>query len=249
MNKYGLLGHHLSHSYSPIIHNYLYNKNKIDASYTLIEIEECELKRCIDDLKQGIYSGYNVTIPYKEKVMNYCDLLTEAAHDIGAVNTIYMKDGKVVGDNTDYLGFITELEFYGVHVNGKDIYVLGNGGASKAICYAIKLLGGNPVVVSRNNEGISYQDLEKINHYPLLINTTPVGMFPNVDASIIDEEFVKRADLCIDLIFNPQTTKFLSYSNVGYNGLLMLVFQAIHAVELWQQSKITYELEELIKLF
>ena len=249
MNKYGLIGHHLSHSYSPIIHNYLYNKNGIDASYSLIEVEENGLRKCIEDLKNNVYSGYNITIPYKQKIMAYCDELTEASKNIGAVNTIYLKDGKVIGDNTDYLGFITELESYNIDVFGQKIYVLGNGGASKAICYALKKIGGTPIIVSRNGEGISYHELENINYYPVLVNTTPVGMYPDINGCVIEEHLIKRAGVCIDLIFNPQVTKFLSYANCGYNGLLMLIFQALHAVELWQQREITYDLEELMKLF
>jgi len=248
MNKYGLIGHHLSHSYSPQIHQYLFKKNNIDATYSLIEVEDDELANCIKNLKNNVYSGYNVTIPYKEKIMKYCDLLTDAAKEIGAVNTVYMRDGLVIGDNTDYLGFMTELQICGIDVSEKDVYVMGNGGASKAIRYAIKLLNGNSIVTSITGEGLTYEELRSIPHYSVLINTTPVGMYPNCDSCVIEEEHVKKADVCVDLIFNPKVTKFLSYSKRGYNGLLMLIFQAIHAEELWQQKEIIYDLEELKNL-
>ena len=249
MNRYGLIGHHLSHSYSPIIHQYLFKKNNIDATYSLIEVSENELEACINDLRNNIYQGFNVTIPYKEKIMPYCDILTDAAKNIGAVNTIYLRNGQVVGDNTDYLGFATELKIFDIDVNKKDVYVMGNGGASKAICYALKLLGANPIITSINGEGLTYDELKKIDSYDVLINATPVGMYPNIDSCVIEECNIKKAKICIDLIFNPQITKFLSYAKKGYNGLLMLIFQAIHAEEFWQETKISYDLDELLDFF
>lgn len=234
MNRYGLLGRKLSHSNSKIIHEYFFNKNGIEASYDLIEIEENELKEKIDLLRIGYYSGFNVTIPYKESVMKYLDLLSPAAKEINAVNTIYLKDGMVVGDNTDYLGFIDELSQFDIDVEGIDVYVLGSGGASKAICYALKLLHANPIVVSRDKEkGITYDMLHNLDNMSMVINTTPVGMYPNVDGEILPKEVVDKIDICIDLICNPKMTKFLQYSKKGYNGNYMLIYQALHAEILW----------------
>ena len=234
MNRYGLLGRKLSHSNSKIIHEYFFNKNGIEASYDLIEIEENELKEKIDLLRSGYYSGFNVTIPYKESVMKYLDLLSPAAKEINAVNTIYLKDGMVVGDNTDYLGFIDELSQFDIDVEGIDVYVLGSGGASKAICYALKLLHANPIVVSRDKEkGITYDMLHNLDNMSMVINTTPVGMYPNVDGEILPKEVVDKIDICIDLICNPKMTKFLQYSKKGYNGNYMLIYQALHAEILW----------------
>ena len=234
MNRYGLLGRKLSHSSSKIIHEYFFNKNGIEASYDLIEIEENELKEKIDLLRTGYYSGLNVTIPYKETVMKYLDLLSPAAMEINAVNTIYLKDGMVVGDNTDYLGFIDELSQFDIDVECMDVYVLGSGGASKAICYALKLLHANPIVVSRDKEkGITYDMLHNLDNMTMVVNTTPVGMYPNVDGEILPKEVVDKIDICIDLICNPKMTKFLQYSKKGYNGNYMLIYQALHAEILW----------------
>ncbi len=237
MNRYGLLGYKLAHSQSKEIHEHIFKENNIDAVYDLIEITEDEIKDKIDLLRTGYYSGLNVTIPYKEMVIKYIDKLTEAAIKIGAVNTIYVIDGLVIGDNTDYLGFIDELQFYGIDVSGKDVYVLGSGGASKAVCYALKKINANPIVVSRDsNKGITYNDLRSINHFDLIVNTTPVGMYPNVDGEILSQEIVSKASCCVDLICNPKVTKFLEYSKRGYNGLYMLIFQAIHAEVRWQKD-------------
>ena len=245
MNRYGLLGHKLGHSQSKVIHEYLFEKSNIDAEYDLIELEEFELETQINKIREGIYCGYNVTIPYKEKVIPFLDELTDSAKEINAVNTIYISNGLLIGDNTDYLGFIDELNLYGIDVSGKDVYVLGSGGASKAIIYALRKLSANPIVVSRDNsKGITYRQLNEIEHFDLIVNTTPVGMYPNVNGEVLSKEIVSKADYCIDLICNPKVTKFLEYAKVGYNGIYMLIFQAIHAEHKWQKE-ISYDLEEL----
>lgn len=248
MNKYGLIGRKLSHSYSPIIHRYIFEKNNIDATYSLIEVEENELEKCIIDLKNNLYSGFNVTIPYKEKVIPYCDLLTDAAKAIGAVNTIYLRGGKVVGDNTDHSGFAKELDYYNIDVSEKNVYILGNGGAAKAIAYALEKKGANIIFVSRSGNGITYHKLKGIEQYDILINTTPLGMYPNTDSCILDEDTIKKANICIDLIYNPRKTKFLSFAKKGYHSLLMLFFQAIDAEGIWNGIEIDYDLLELEKL-
>lgn len=248
MNKYGLLGEKLSHSQSKIIHEFFFKENDIDATYDLIEVSEDKLKEIIDLVKNGIYQGLNVTIPYKEKVIKYLDLLTEAAKEIGAVNTIYLKDDKLIGDNTDYLGFIDQLAFLDLDVTNKDVYVLGSGGASKGICYALKQLKANPIVISRNREkGLDYAILNDVETFDLLVNTTPVGMYPNVNDEILSKDIVSKAKCSIDLICNPKTTKFLEYSSQGYNGIYMLIFQALHAEYIWG-NQIDIDINKLYEL-
>ena len=244
MNRYGLLGFKLSHSKSKVIHEYFFDKNNIDATYDLIELEKDQLESQIDLIKNGYYKGYNVTIPYKEEVMKYCDELTIAAKEIGAVNTIYLSNGNVIGDNTDYLGFIDEVKKFNIDLKGKTSYVLGSGGASKAICYALEKMGSNVVIVSRKNSIHTYESLNEISHFDLIVNTTPVGMYPNVHEEILPIDIVKKAECCIDLICNPKQTKFLQYSNRGYNGNYMLIFQAYYAEKLWGNN-IVFDIEEL----
>ena len=128
-------------------------------------------------------------------------------------------------------------------------YVLGSGGASKAICYAFKMLGLTPVIVSRNTiNGLTYAEIQNINRFDIIVNTTHVGMYPNVDASPLEERVVKKSDVVIDLIFNPKVTKLLSYSNEGYNGLVMLIYQAIYALRTWLNKDLDYDIDEIIKL-
>ena len=234
MSRYGLLGHKLGHSKSKEIHEFFFESNDIKAYYDLIEIEEEEIKSKLDLIREGHYLGFNVTVPYKEKVIKYLDKLTDSASVIGAVNTIYLKDGLLIGDNTDYLGFIDELNYLNIDISNKTVYVLGSGGASKAVCYALKMIGSNVIVVSRDKkQGITYDALVDVNHFDVIINTTPIGMYPNVDGVILTKEIVEKADICIDLICNPKQTNFLKYSKCGYNGIYMLIFQAIHAQKLW----------------
>ena len=247
MNRYGLLGYKLSHSQSKIIHEYFFETNGIDASYDLIEIEENEIKEKLDLIRSGYYQGFNVTIPYKEKVIKFLDKLSESAKEIGAVNTIYLRDGLLIGDNTDYLGFIDELRHLEIEIENKNVYVLGSGGASKAICYALTKAYANPVIVSRDkNKGILYSDLYDIDSFDMIVNTTPVGMYPNVDGEILTKDIVSKGNVCIDLICNPKKTKFLEYAQKGYNGIYMLIFQALHAEKLWGND-ITIDVEELYK--
>ena len=246
VKKYGLLGEKLSHSYSKTIHQYVFEKLDIDASYELLECLECDLKKYIDLLRDGIYHGYNVTIPYKKVIMNYLDEVDEKALAIGSVNTIYLKDNKVIGTNTDYDGFLSTIMHHHLNIENKNCYILGTGGASLAVAKVCKDLKGNVTFVSRTpKQGqISYEEL-KNGALDVLINTTPVGMYPNVDASPVDEATLKRAKIVIDIIFNPKQTLFLKYANSNINGLHMLMMQALKAEEIWQKEKIDIDLNAL----
>ena len=246
--KFGLLGEKLSHSYSPIIHEYVFEKLNIDASYELIECKVEELKDYVELIKSGVYSGLNVTIPYKKVIMQYLDVIDDKALKIGSVNTIYLKDDKVIGTNTDYDGFLKTLEYYNVDVKNKDCYVLGTGGASLSITSVLKDLGGKVTYVSRSPKDgiISYDDLanKKID---VLVNTTPVGMYPNVDSCPVSKEIINNSNVVIDIVYNPKITKLLEYANSEINGLYMLILQAFKAEEIWQEKVIDLDIEELIK--
>ena len=244
MNKFGLIGHPLTHSCSSIIHEELFNLNKIQATYEHLDIEEREIESVLKQLRSGYYQGLNVTIPYKEKVLPHLDILTPAVEAIGACNTIYYHEGKLIGDNTDYYGFIKQLEYQSIDVKNKNVYILGNGGAAKALSYALNILGANVTVVSRRG-GFSYQELEELAHIDVLINTTPLGMYPNLEASPVNEDVVKRTDVCIDIIYNPRQTLFLKMANQKNEGLPMLIFQAVKAEEIWQKKPIEVDYEKI----
>lgn len=252
MKKFGLLGYPLGHSYSPLIHNRLFELVGLDCEYSLIECNENELKEKIDSLRNGYYSGFNVTIPYKKKIMEYLDEISTEAFKIGAVNTVANIDGKIIGFNTDYYGFKDEIIYYNIDVKNKDCYILGTGGASLAVNKALIDLGGNTYYVSRNKNGdniISYEELANRDIY-LLVNTTPVGMYPNINNSPVSFDIAKRAKYVVDVIFNPNITKLLCDAKSEMNGLFMLVKQALKAEEIWQNntySELTLEILEYVR--
>ena len=248
MKKYGLLGEKLSHSYSPTIHNFIFESLNIEASYTLLEVKEEELNSYIEALRNNEYHGFNVTIPYKKTILKYLDFIDAKAETIGSVNTVYLKDGKVCGTNTDYDGFLETIVYHNLDVKHKICYILGTGGASLAVRQVIQDLQGIPYSVSRTPKGeqISYQELEE-KEIDLLINTTPVGMYPNLDVSPVSKDVARKAKEVIDIIFNPQQTQLLKDAESDKNGLHMLIMQAIRAESIWQQKEIQISISDLLE--
>lgn len=235
MLKLGLIGYQIGYSKSPIIHQKLSELFHIPLEYTLIDIKETDINEHIKALKQGLYHGFNITIPYKETVIQYCDFLTEAARQVGAVNTIYMREGLVVGDNTDVEGFSLMLQKRRIDLENKKVHILGSGGAAKACYYVLKQMGSYPLYVSRSPEASSkaisydafYQDQVEI-----VIQATPVGSYPSIELSPIVADFVKDK-MVIELIYNPTRTKLLRMAKKGINGLDMLIYQAFASFKIW----------------
>ncbi len=248
MNKYALLGEKLGHSYSPLIHNKLFEIKGINARYDLLEIKKEDLLNTLEKLRTNEYKGFNVTIPYKIEVMKYLDIISEEAKMIGSVNTIRCINNKLIGFNTDYYGFYTELVFYKLNVKRKKCYVLGTGGSSKTISKVLKDLKAKVINVSRTKAKnlIDYNDLKKVKKIDILINTTPVGMYPNVDISPVSKEIIDKASIVVDIIYNPQKTMLMSMAKESYNGLLMLIAQANRAQELWLDKEIEIDYDMMI---
>ena len=218
----GLLGRKLGHSYSPQIHAKLGT-----YSYSLFEKEPEELE---DFLKSGDFSGLNVTIPYKKEVIPYLDELSPRARMLGAVNTIVRRDGRLIGHNTDYFGFETMLSDSGISIAGKKALVCGSGGASNTAVAVLREQGAEVVVISRSGPD-NYENLDRHADAALIVNATPVGMYPNVaGAAIEDLSVFPKLEGVLDLIYNPARTKLLlDAEKQGLktaNGLKMLVAQA-----------------------
>ncbi len=218
----GLLGEKLNHSYSPQIHNHLG-----DYDYSLFEKSADQLD---DFIKNGYFQGINVTIPYKKTVIPYCQKLTPQAKKLGAVNTIVRSDdGTLIGHNTDYYGFLSMALRLGISYQDKKVLVLGSGGASNTVCAVMEELGGQVVVISRNGEN-NYENISKHSDCSVIVNTTPVGMYPNTGVSPVDIKLFPRLEGVMDLIYNPSRTKLLlDAEQMGIpaeNGLWMLVVQA-----------------------
>lgn len=261
MEFYGLLGEKLSHSLSPEIHKLILKHINEEGSYKLFEIKEEALEDFIKSIKLLKVKGCNVTIPYKTDIMKYLDSISGEAKRIGAINTISLVDNKVYGYNTDYYGFGYMLHYHKVETKGKIAVILGNGGACKACAnYLLDNEISKVYVVSRkdivNNifndcriELINYKDLENIKG-DILINSTPIGMYPNTGQSPVGDCIIKNFSVIVDLIYNPKETelmitgKKLSKEVVG--GLFMLVGQAVKAQEIWHDIAIDNDIIEKI---
>ena len=233
----GLLGRKLGHSYSPQIHAHLGSYR-----YALFEKEPEELEAF---LKNGDFTGLNVTIPYKKDVIPYLDGLSPAAERLGAVNTIVRRpDGRLVGHNTDYFGFRWLVKKSGLAVAGKKVLVLGSGGASNTAVAVLWELGADVVVISRSGEN-NYENLDRHADAAVIVNTTPVGMYPNTGKSPLSLEHFPALEGVLDVVYNPARTQILLDASarglITENGLWMLVAQAKESAEWFTGRKIEDE--------
>ena len=235
MLKCGLLGRKLGHSYSPQIHSML-----ADYEYKLYEKEPEELDAF---LKEGSFDGLNVTIPYKKSVIPYCDELSETARKIGSVNTLVRRsDGTLYGDNTDAYGFEALIEHSGISVADKKCLVLGTGGAAVTVCAVLESLGAKEVLtISRSGEN-NYNNLSKHADADIIVNATPVGMYPNNGEKPLDLSIFKSCSGVLDVVYNPaRTAILLQAEELGIPnacGLYMLVAQAKKSSEDFTGSSI-----------
>lgn len=236
----GLLGKTLGHSLSPQLHSFFG-----DYEYRLYECAEEELSQL---LHRSDLRGLNVTIPYKQTVLPYCDCLSQTAAAAGSVNTLVYEDGKCIGDNTDVYGFEKLLDRSHISVTGKKVLVLGSGGASKAVQLVLHRRSAEFTVISRSGED-NYVNLSKHTDADIIVNATPVGMYPENGTSLIDLTPFARCETVIDLIYNPAMTALLlqaeQLGKQAVNGLYMLAAQAKRASELFQDQELSEELTEL----
>jgi len=229
--RFGLLGEKLEHSFSPRIHALLG-----DYEYLLYEKESDEVG---DFLLNGKYDGLNVTMPYKKTVIQFCNTLSEIAEKTGSVNTIVrMDNGKLFGDNTDYYGFSYMLEILAVNVSGKKVIILGNGGAAATVRAVLGGSGAGRIVMISRRGADNYNNISKHFDAQIIVNTTPIGMYPNNGKAPIDLVAFNNCEAVLDLVFNPVKTELIlqaeemKIENIG--GLHMLVAQAVRASELFK---------------
>ena len=239
---YGLIGRTLSHSFSPRYFAKKFEKLKLNSEYQLFDIADISNVRDIaanDDI-----AGLNVTIPYKQSVLQHLDKVSKNAAEIGAVNTIVkLKNGKLKGYNTDWIGFKQALKPL-LRSNHDAALILGTGGSAKAVAFALRHMGIQFLYVSRNPnvDSISYDDidLDTFNRYPIIINCTPLGTFPNTEvAPNLPYHYFTSKHIAFDLIYNPEETKFmklaLANGAVVSNGYQMLVNQAEKSYKIWSK--------------
>lgn len=236
--EYGLIGEKLGHSFSKEIHEKL-----ADYQYNITPLTREEFP---EFMKARDFKAINVTIPYKCDVIPYLDEMDSNAKSIGAVNTIVNKEGRLIGHNTDFSGFLYMVEHHKVTIEGKKMLVIGNGGASKAVIAVLNHLQAKEIIIIDIVSGPSVITKEEAvkNHtdVDVIINTSPVGMYPNVDQSPIDLTLFPHFKAVLDIIYNPLQTKLTKQaSELGMqaiNGLEMLVGQAKYAVEFFLDKSI-----------
>lgn len=244
--EYGLLGEKLGHSYSKEIHELL-----ADYTYDLCPVNREDFD---DFMKKHDFKAINVTIPYKKDVIPYLNSLDDNAASIGAVNTIVNKNGHLEGHNTDFSGFLYMIEKHNIQIRGCKCLVLGNGGAAKAVIAVLKHLDAAEIkLVSRRDtpDTITYEEcLAHHTDADVIVNTTPVGMYPNMDASPLDLAPFTKCHAVLDIIYNPLETKLTAQAKslgiTAVTGLEMLVAQALYAVEFFLDTKLdTAKIDEI----
>ncbi len=240
MSKFGLIGKDIDYSFSRTYFGNKFKNESLPYTYQNFDIESIALFPKIISENQDL-KGLNVTIPFKEKVISYLDFLDDDAKKIGAVNTIKIYENRMTGYNTDHYGFKKSLEEF-LPLEHKTALILGTGGASKAVAYALASLGFTYRFVSRNpsSGNFSYSELNQdlIESHCLIINSTPLGTYPDVEQyPDIPYEFLTSKHLLFDLIYNPSKTEFLRRGELEnaqiVNGADMLRFQAEKAWEIW----------------
>lgn len=254
--KFAVIGHPIDHSKSPQLHEAGFREFEIDASFEKIDITPENLEAFLKEEAKH-YTGIAVTVPHKETVMKYIDFYTEAAQSIGAVNTLYWKDGKLCGTNTDGLGALRALKTQ-TELEGKNVFVLGAGGAAKAVVYGLKAAGAEVIIYNRTfskAEALAEQFdavvLESLqlaipHDIDIVINTTTVGM--NEYKSLLPEDFWMPQHIGFDIVYKPLYTKFLqdceSVDGTCITGDKMLTYQALEQFRLWHGMMLEPEIME-----
>jgi shikimate dehydrogenase len=242
MKNFGLIGKNISYSFSRKYFNEKFEKENIEAEYNNFDLKN--LKQFRDVIKETPnLSGLNVTIPYKQKIIPFLDDLAPEAKEIGAVNTIKVDGNKLSGYNTDYIGFSESLKPF-LKPHHKKALILGTGGASKAVAHALKKLDIDYKFVSRSSgeNRLGYNDLseEIMQQYTVIINTTPVGTYPEVEKNPqLPFQYLNEKHLVYDLIYNPEITQLMARAKEQgasvTNGLKMLQLQAESAWKIWNK--------------
>ena len=261
MKKYIVIGNPIEHSLSPKLHNHWIKENNIAADYSKKQINETDIEGIISEVKDEKIDGINVTVPFKKSVIPYLDELTSLAKEAQSVNTIFKKDNKVIGDNTDVGGFEQGLKHINYSVKNKKVFILGAGGVAPSIIIALRKLEVGKIILSNRTKDKAenlkkiYPDLEiidwgKIPDFNMIINATSLGL-KNDDEIKLNYADITPNKLFYDVIYNPNKTKFLlkakQFGNQIENGKMMFIYQAHQAFTIWHKSMPTID-EETINL-
>jgi len=263
--KLAVIGDPIAHSLSPALQNFLIRHFALPFTYEALQIRQNELSEMIQRLRDGEFRGINITLPHKQTVLPFLNELEVTAEKIGAANTIVAEAGRLIGYNTDACGFSRSLETAGVLIANKKAFVLGAGGAARAVIFALLQANAGQIIVCNRNAAraatliaafanhttanqlqnapwLERADWIKKNEVHLLINTTRVGMHPYEAESPLPDHAFSAPMAVIDLVYNPVQTKFLRMANSAgakiVNGLGMLIYQGVAALELWSRERL-----------
>ena len=261
MKKFLVIGNPIDHSLSPKLHNYWIKKNNIDATYEKLKLEENDLKNLIPQIKEKKIHGINVTVPFKKSVIPFLDELTVEAKKTQSVNTIYLKDNKILGHNTDIGGFETSIYKSKIDITNKKVLVLGAGGVVPSIIYALTKMKVSKITLSNRTKQkaenlknifreINVIKWGELSDFDMIINATSLGL-KKEDKLNFDFSSINKNKFFYDVIYNPIETNFLKVGkdlgNITINGKLMFIYQALYAFKIWHNFKPNID-EEVLKL-
>ena len=261
MKKYLVIGNPIKHSLSPKLHNYWIKENNIHAVYEKRQLEKVDIERVISEIKNGKIEGINVTVPFKKSVIPFLDDITSLVKETQSVNTIYKKADKIIGDNTDIIGFKHALKHINYNVKGRKIFILGAGGVTPSIISALKKMGSSEITLSNRTKEKAenlkkmYSDLKVVNwgeitDFDMIINATSLGL-KEEDEIKLNYSSLGSNKFFYDVIYNPRRTKILlkakEFSNQIENGKYMFAYQAQLAFEIWHGIKPKID-EKVVKL-
>ncbi|MGM8214182.1 shikimate dehydrogenase [Bacillaceae bacterium W0354] len=262
MYRFGLIGNPVKHSASPMIHNTFFEQVNLLGRYELFEINEFELEDIIEHFIHNQFVGFNVTIPYKEKIIPLLNELDESARQLQAVNTVKITNGKLIGYNTDGIGYVESLKSFDASFFNRNhsILIIGAGGAAKGIYYTLQNFAFKKIDLANRNLNNAKQICQSYNNsqvltlseaeqvlgeYDLIIQTTPVGMNPYDNEQILSLKNIKTNTIVSDIVYNPKWTKFLLDAKQHGARILfgesMLWYQAKKAFEIWTNKKINMQ--------
>ena len=247
MKKFLVIGNPINHSLSPKIHNYWIKKNNIDAIYEKQKLNETDLESIISQIRENKINGINVTVPFKKTIIPFLDELTSDANTTKSVNTIYVNNNRLIGDNTDIIGFQKSIELLKYNLNKKVVFILGAGGVVPSIIFALIKMKASRIIISNRTKkkaealkdlftNIEIVDWGKIPNFDMIINATSVGL-QKEDVINLNFSSSVKGKFFYDVIYNPQETNFLKVGkklkNTTLNGKMMFVFQAHAAFNIW----------------
>jgi shikimate dehydrogenase len=247
VKKFLVIGNPINHSLSPKIHNYWIKKNNIDAIYKKQKLNEIDLENIVYQIRENKINGINVTVPFKKTIIPFLDELTSDANTTKSVNTIYVNNNRLIGDNTDIIGFQKSIELLKYNLNKKVVFILGAGGVVPSIIFALIKMKASRIIISNRTKkkaealkdlftNIEIVDWGKIPNFDMIINATSVGL-KKEDVINLNFSSSVKGKFFYDVIYNPQETNFLKVGkklkNTTLNGKMMFVFQAHAAFNIW----------------